>query len=79
MIEAQVDEKGRVQLPKEVRKELRLTAKNRVILVKEVGGYVILPKRRYKNPVQAMKKLATKASGSANPKKEIRKWIVSKI
>lgn len=79
MIEAQVDEKGRVQLPKEIRKELGLTVKNKVILVKEVGGYVILPKIRYRNPTQAMKKLAAKDSGSANPKKEIRKWIASKI
>ena len=79
MIEVKVDEKGRIQLPKEVRRELGITAKGEIVLVKEATGYAMLPKKRYKHPTEALKSIAVKGSGHPNPKKEAREWMLSKI
>jgi len=79
MIEIKIDEKGRMQLPKDVRKELGISTKGNVVLVKEATGYAILPKRKYKHPTEALKGIAVKASGHPNPKKEAREWVLSRI
>ena len=77
MIETKIDEKGRILLPKEVREELGIKTKGKVVLVKEPGGYAIFPRKRYKNPTEALKNIG--ASGSKNPKKEVRRWIASRL
>ncbi len=78
-IEVNVDEKGRLHLPKEVREDLGISHEGKVILVKEFAGYKIIPKRRYKNPTEELKKLAIKGSGHPNPKKEAREWMLSQL
>lgn len=79
MKEAKIDERGRVVIPKDIREELRLSARDKVVFVKEVMGYVILPRERYKHPTEALKKIAVKASGHPNPKKEAREWVLSRV
>jgi len=79
MIETRVDEKGRMFLPKEVREELGIRAKGKVVLVKEPTGYTISFRKYYKHPTEALEKLGIKGPGSMNPKKEIRKWISSRV
>lgn len=78
MIEAKVDEKGRMQLPKNVRKELHIRPKSKVVLVKEVMGYVIIPKRKYKHPTKELENLIS-GSGHPNPKQEAREWVLKDI
>jgi len=78
-IEVSVDEKGRLQLPKDVREELGVSSGGKVILMKEFSGYTITPKRRYKYPTEELKKLAIKGSGHPNPKKEAREWMLSQL
>ena len=79
MIETKVDEKGRMLLPKEVREELGVKAKGKVVLVKEAAGYAIFPRQYYRHPTEKLEKLAVKGPGNKNPKREIRKWIASRI
>lgn len=35
--------------------------------------------KKYSKPTEALKALAVRGPGSKNPKKEIRKWIVTRI
>jgi len=79
MIESKVDERGRILVPKNVREDLRLDPKDTVVFIKEVIGYVIMPRERYEHPTEALEKLAIKASGHPNPKKEAREWMLSKL
>jgi len=78
MIEAKVDERGRVLLPKNVRKELDIRPKSTVVLVKELMGYVIIPKKRFKHPTKVLENLIS-GSGHPNPKQEAREWILKDI
>ena len=79
MIESKVDEKGRILIPKNVREDLRLDPKDTVIFIKEVMGYVIIPRETYSHPTEALEKLAIKGSGHPNPKKEAREWMLSQL
>ena len=79
MIESKVDKKGRVLIPKDVREDLKLDPKDTVIFIKEVMGYVIIPRERYKHPTEALEKIAVKGSGHPNPKKEAREWMISQL
>lgn len=79
MIETKVDEKGRILLPKEVREELGIKAQGKVVLVKEAAGYSIFSRKHYRHPTEELEKLAVKGPGHKNPKKQIRRWIASRI
>ena len=77
MIESKVDERGRILIPKNVREDLKLDPKDTVVFIKEIMGYVIIPRERYIHPTKALEKLAVKGSGHPNPKKEAREWMLS--
>jgi len=72
---AKLSSKFQLTLPKKVREDLKAEAGDRILLVKEKGGWVLV--RLPRNPVEALRYLGRKAGlkgDSAEVHKEMEEW-----
>ncbi|MCS4541393.1 MAG: AbrB/MazE/SpoVT family DNA-binding domain-containing protein [Euryarchaeota archaeon] len=73
---AEVKEKGRITIPKEVREFLGIKEGDEVVFIKESPNRVtLLPRRKYDDPVSALYGSIKVGREIEHPKKAAREWI----